>query len=109
MLADRHYFETHPAGRRSRMARNFGPGIDRSKDLARNIPQLVADVQRDIAIIEDSIANEEAVTRQSDRSRVDYSLVARSLIARRDNLLATKTALLARMPADDVQPNSAIA
>ena len=50
---------------------------------------LVADLQRRIELLETDIAHEEARTQVHDVAEPTYSILARNLRNRRDNLLAT--------------------
>ena len=57
------------------------------------ISKILADLVRTVQLIETEIAAEEARAGVSDRSDVKYSILARTLIERRDNLKATIAAL----------------
>ena len=58
---------------------------------------LIADINRVVQILNGDIAAEEEQSRIFDRSRVDYPILARTLVARRDNLLGTIAALEQRL------------
>jgi hypothetical protein len=57
------------------------------------ISKILADLVRTVQLIESDIATEEARAGVSDRSNVNYPILARTLIERRDNLKATIAAL----------------
>jgi hypothetical protein len=64
---------------------------------------LIADINRVVQILDSDIAEQ---ARVFDRSRFDYPILARTLAARRDNLLGTITALeqrLVNLPADQAE------
>jgi len=58
---------------------------------------LIADINRVVQILDSDIAAEEEQARVFDRSRIDYPFLARTLVARRDNLLGTIAALEQRV------------
>ena len=58
---------------------------------------LIADINRVVQILDSDIAAEEEQVSIFDRSRVDYPILARTLVARRDNLLGTIAALEQRL------------
>lgn len=67
---------------------------------------LIADINRLVEILNSDIAAEEGQARISDRSKAEYPILARTLVARRDNLQGTIAALerrLSDMPADRPQ------
>jgi hypothetical protein len=67
---------------------------------------LIADINRVVQILDSDIAAEEEQARVFDRSRFDYPILARTLVARRDNLLGTIAALeqrLVNLPADQAE------
>jgi hypothetical protein len=69
--------------------------------------ELIADINRVVQILDSDIAAEEEQAGTFDRSRVDYPFLARTLVARRDNLLGTITALeqrLVDLPAVQAEP-----
>ncbi|CAN7760596.1 hypothetical protein LJR220_002677 [Bradyrhizobium sp. LjRoot220] len=57
------------------------------------ISKILADLARTVHLIEIEIAAEEARARVSDRSDINYPILARTLIERRDNLRMTIAAL----------------
>jgi hypothetical protein len=57
------------------------------------IRKILADLVRTVQLIESEIAAEEGRAGVSDRSDVKYSMLARTLIERRDNLKVTIAAL----------------
>ena len=57
------------------------------------IRKILADLVRTVQLIESDIATEEARAGVSDRSNVNYPILARTLIERRDNLKMTIAAL----------------
>jgi len=58
---------------------------------------LIADINRVLQILEGDIAAEEEQARIFDRSRTEYPMLARTLGARRDNLMGTISALEQRL------------
>jgi hypothetical protein len=58
---------------------------------------MIGDLDRSIQLLNCDIASEEERTRISDRSDAAYSLLARMLAARRDNLRETIAALEQRL------------
>jgi hypothetical protein len=58
---------------------------------------LIADLNRIVQLLNADIAAEEDRTRISDPTRPEYPMIARALIARRDNLLGTISALEQRL------------
>jgi hypothetical protein len=58
---------------------------------------LIADINRVVQILDSDIAAEEEQAGIFDRSRFDYPILARTLAARRDNLLGTIAALEQRL------------
>jgi len=63
---------------------------------------LVADLQLRIEVLDTDIHNEEQRTGVSDVDNVAYPILARSLRARRDNLLATIRVLESHLAGADV-------
>ena len=64
---------------------------------AQQTRKLVADIRRVVDILNVDIAHEESLTGVSDPKLQEYSMVARALTARRENLESTVTALEARL------------
>jgi hypothetical protein len=58
---------------------------------------LIADISRIVQILDSDIAAEEEHARVYDRSQVEYPMLARTMAARRGNLLNTITALEQRL------------
>jgi len=58
---------------------------------------LIADINRVVQILEGDIAAEEEQAHIFDRSRTEYPMLARTLGARRDNLMGTISALEQRL------------
>jgi hypothetical protein len=58
---------------------------------------LIADISRIVHILDSEIAAEEEQARIFDRTRAEYPILARTMAARRDNLLNTITALERRL------------
>jgi hypothetical protein len=68
---------------------------------AVNIRKMIRDLDRSIQLLNCDIASEEERTRISDRSDAAYSILARMLAIRRDNLRDTIAALERRLPRPD--------
>jgi hypothetical protein len=75
--------------------RHFGSATPARDALQTRL--LIADINRVVQILNGDIAAEEEQSRIFDRSRVDYPILARTLVARRDNLLGTIAALEQRL------------
>ena len=75
--------------------RHFGSATP-ARD-ALQTKELIADINRVVQILDSDIAAEEEQVSIFDRSRVDYPILARTLVARRDNLLGTIAALEQRL------------
>jgi hypothetical protein len=75
--------------------RHFGSATP-ARD-ALQTKELIADINRVVQILDSDIAAEEEQASVFDRSRVDYPILARTLAARRDNLLGTIAALEQRL------------
>jgi hypothetical protein len=65
----------------------------------KQIETLVINLIGRLRLLDSDIEAEEERTRCKDRRDADYSILARTLIARRDNLSATITALRKRLAA----------
>jgi hypothetical protein len=65
---------------------------------AMQIRKMIGDLNRNVQLLDCDIATEEERTRISDRSDAAYSILARMLAIRRDNLRDTITALERRLP-----------
>jgi hypothetical protein len=84
-----------------RHQRHFGSASPAREALQTR--ELIADINRIVQILDGDIAAEEEQVRIFDRARIDYPILARTLVARRDNLLGTIAALeqrLVNLPAD---------
>ena len=84
--------------------RHFGSATPAREALQTK--HLIADINRVVQILDSDIAAEEEQARVFDRSRFDYPILARTLAARRDNLLGTIAALqqrLVNLPADQAE------
>jgi hypothetical protein len=84
--------------------RHFGSATPTREALQTRV--LIADITRVVQILNGDIAAEEEQARVFDRSRFDYPILARTLTARRDNLLGTIAALqqrLVNLPADQAE------
>ena len=68
---------------------------------AVEIRQMVRDLDRSVHLLNCDIASEEERTKISDRSDAAYSILARMLAIRRDNLRDTIAALERRLPKPD--------
>jgi hypothetical protein len=68
---------------------------------AVKIRKMIGDLDRSIQLLNCDIASEEQRTRISDRSDAAYSILARMLAIRRDNLRDTIAALERRLPRPD--------
>jgi hypothetical protein len=76
---------------------HFEPGYAALKEVPR-ICALIEDLDRRIRLLEADIAHEEERVGVSDRfDGAAYSMLARTLSTRRDNLNATKAALQTRL------------
>jgi septation ring formation regulator EzrA len=64
---------------------------------AEKIRKMIGDLDRSVQLLNCDIASEEERTRISDRSDAAYSLLARMLAARRENLRETIAALEQRL------------
>jgi hypothetical protein len=64
---------------------------------AVTIRKMIGDLDRIVQLLSCDITNEEQQTRISDRSDAAYSILARTLAARRDNLKDTVNALEHRL------------
>ena len=87
-----------------RHQRHFGSATPAREALQTRV--LIADISRVVQILNGDIAAEEEQARVFDRSRFDYPILARTLTARRDNLLGTIAALqqrLVNLPADQAE------
>ena len=95
-------FETHPDKTALKM-KVLVADLQRRIDMmetdkaALNMNVLVAHLQRRIDMMEPDLAHEEERTRVQDVAHPTYSILARNLRGRRDNLLATIAILKRRL------------
>jgi hypothetical protein len=75
--------------------RHFGSATP-ARD-ALQTKELIADINRVVQILDSDIAAEEEQAGIFDRSRIEYPILARTLGARRDNLMGTISALEQRL------------
>jgi hypothetical protein len=75
--------------------RHFGSTTPAREALQTRI--LIADIHRVVQILNGDITAEEEQARIFDRSQVEYPMLARTLAARRDNLMDTIAALEQRL------------
>jgi hypothetical protein len=68
---------------------------------AVKIRKMIGDLNRSVQLLNCDIASEEERTKISDRSDAAYSILARMLAIRRDNLRDTIAALERRLPRPD--------
>jgi septation ring formation regulator EzrA len=66
------------------------------------IDNMIADMQRVVQVLDCDVSTEEERARVRDRSDARYSILARQLATRRDNLKATIAALEARLSSINV-------
>ena len=80
---------------------NFQPRFETMRDSAGReiaaLSKMLADLVRTVQLIECEIAAQEERASVSDRSDVNYPVLARTLIERRDNLKMTIDALAHRL------------
>jgi len=95
-MSEQFYLDTRLPIRRTRWRSNPAQSVGLTRQTSR-VQRLIAELDRDIAQLEASLAAEEAASQISDLKDVRYSLMARQLRARRDNLMNTKLALLTRL------------
>ena len=75
--------------------RHFGSATPAREALQTRV--LIADINRVVQILDGDIAAEEERARIFDRSQGKYPMLARTLAARRDNLVGTITLLEERL------------
>lgn len=95
-MSEQFYLDTRLPVRRTRWRSNPLTRVDLTRQTS-GVERIIAELDRDMALLADSIAIEEAATRISDQTDFRYSLAARGMRARRDNLASTKVALLGRL------------
>ena len=83
------------------MAKLYHSGIAQETELKQValIQRMMDDLGRSVQILNIHISTEEERVRVFDRSDPAYPILARTLIARRDNLLVTIASLGQRLPA----------
>jgi hypothetical protein len=79
--------------------RHFGSATPAREALQTRV--LIADITRILQILDGDIAAEEEQARIFDGSHVEYPMLAKTLAARRDNLMDTITALERRLSKPD--------
>jgi flagellar FliJ protein len=95
MQNDRYYFETKRSqGRRA--CRKDSP-IDIKQREALLLQSIIVEVERSILALDRSIEVEQERTGVRDRSHFAYSMSARAMETRRDNLKITRAALADRL------------
>jgi septation ring formation regulator EzrA len=77
--------------------RHFEIESENARREVAKIRTMIADLDRVVQILATDIASEEERSRVSDRSDPAYSILVRSLVARRDNLRATIATLEQRI------------
>jgi hypothetical protein len=77
--------------------RRFGTEVEAAATAAAQIKTLIDSISRCAQLLNYDIETEEERTRCRDCSDPAYSILARSLTARRDNLAATTAALQVRL------------
>jgi len=82
-------------GKEMKHQRHFGSTTPAREALQTRI--LIADINRVVQILNGDITAEEEQARVFDRSQVEYPMLARTLAARRDNLMDTIAALEQRL------------
>jgi hypothetical protein len=95
-MSEQFYNDTRRPVVRTRFRSNPAHHIAPEKQLS-SVQSLVAEIDRDIRNLDASIVAEEGRTGRSDVDDFKYSLVARQMRTRRDNLALTKIALLSRL------------
>jgi hypothetical protein len=80
--------------KQSRYFENVSPTAVRETACIEN---MIADMQRVVEVLDCDVSHEEERARICDRSDPRYSILARQLAARRDNLRVTIAALEARL------------
>jgi hypothetical protein len=80
-----------------RRQRRFGNEVEAASIRATQVKGLIDSIDRFVQLLNYDIETEEQRTRCSDCRDPDYSVLARSLTARRDNLATTTAALQERL------------
>jgi hypothetical protein len=95
-MSEQFYNNTRRYTERTRFRSNPGHRPAPEKQLG-SAQRLVAEIDRDISLLDAEIAAEEIRTGIADRTNFKYSLVANQMRSRLDNLACTKVALLKRL------------
>ena len=95
-MSEQFCLDTRLPIRRTRWRSNPPPRVDLNRQTS-DVQRFIAEIDCDMLQLDESIAAEEAATRTSDLNDFKYSLAARNMRARRDNLASTKAALLSRL------------
>jgi hypothetical protein len=95
-MSEQVYLDTRLPIRQTRWRSNPALRADLTRQTS-GVQRIIAELDRDMAQLDESIAVEETATRNSDHMNVKYSLAARHMRSRRDNLASTKAALLKRL------------
>jgi hypothetical protein len=80
-----------------------GSLTDAARREAAKVGALIDELDRRVRIIESDIAREEAAAGVSDPVNAAYPILARMMIARRDNLKQTMAALAQRLASEQAQ------
>jgi hypothetical protein len=83
-----------------RHQRHFDTNAAAQREAAQ-IWKMIGELDRSVQLLDADIAIEEERARIFDRSDAAYPILARSLAARRDNLMDTVAALKERLPRPD--------
>lgn len=95
-MSEQFYLDTRPLVRRTRWRSNPPQRVDPTRQTS-GVERIIAELDRDMAQLAESIAAEEAATRISDVTDFRYSLAALGMRARHENLASTKAALIGRL------------
>jgi hypothetical protein len=88
--------------------RRFGTEVETAIIAAAQIKTLIDSINRTVQFLNCDIETEEERTRCRDLRDPGYSVLARRLIARRDNLIATIAALQERLSRTALPPSTGI-
>jgi len=83
--------------------RRFGSADDVALSEVATISVLISDLDRVVRILDRDVATEEDLARVCDPFGANYPILARTLMARRDNLMDTIAALEKRLGGLQVQ------
>jgi len=95
-MTEQYQNDPSPRARRTRRRTSSAHCIAPDRGWAK-AQYVLAGIDHDIAQLDQSILAEETATRLSDHTDFKYSLAARHMRARRDNLVSTKAVLLTRL------------